>query len=93
MTTRKELLREYAALKGRLERLLYDYDPDGMGSTVSAPLDEYSDVAAALIRALRDRQPEASFSETVWDVVPAATAELLGEIEAAWKASSMTGKE
>ncbi|HEX9696349.1 MAG TPA: hypothetical protein VGB64_08545 [Actinomycetota bacterium] len=81
---REGFLLRYAALKGRLERLLYDYDPEGMGSTVAAPLDEYSDVATTLIRALRDHDTEAPLSVAIYEIVPGATNELVTEIERAW---------
>lgn len=48
-----------------LSRELYEYDPEGMGSSVGAPDDEYDDGAIALIRCLQDRSPAASVGETV----------------------------
>jgi len=39
----------YLAAKREIERILYEVDPFGFGSTVGSPLDEYSDEAARLI--------------------------------------------
>jgi hypothetical protein len=55
-----------------------------MGASVSAPLDEYSDFAIALIRALRDRPPDAEFADAVRSVVPNAGPALIGDLELAW---------
>ncbi len=84
---RRDKLRRYETLKTALEKLLYEYDPDGMGSTVGAPLDEYSDAAVTLMRALRDRRPDVPITEAVRDAVPGATNELIAEIEKRWNAS------
>ncbi len=83
-------LRRFETLQSRFERLLYDYDPDGMGSTVGAPLDEYSDVATCLIRALRDREVGVEFAEAVWDVIPGATVELVDEVKTTWNESAIS---
>lgn len=82
----RERLRRYEALTVELERLFYDYDPEGMGSTVGAPLDEYSDVAVSVIRALRDRGPDLLIAEAIRDAVPGATTDLVAEIEKLWDA-------
>ena len=74
----------WARLRSRLEWLLYDCDPDGMGASVGAPLDEYADVAISVMRALRDRKPDQAVSEAVWAVVPGASAALIENIERAW---------
>lgn len=83
----RERLRRYEAVRAEFERLLYDYDPDGMGSTVGAPLDEYSDFAVSLMRALRDRAPDVSVAEAIRHAVPGATSELVAEIEKLWSDS------
>jgi len=87
---RGRALGRFEALQSGFEVLLYDYDPDGMGSTVGAPLDEYIDVATSLIRALRDREVCLDFAEAVRDVIPGATAELVAKIEMAWDESAIS---
>lgn len=67
------------------ERLLYDYGPEGMGSTVSAL--GYRGWPPGSSGHCVTEAPEASLSETVWDVVPTATSELVRKIEYAWKDS------
>lgn len=81
------------ALVATLERLLYDHDPDGMGASVSAPLDEYHDVAIAVIRALRDREEVRSVEDAILEVVPNAGADLLSNIERAWRDYETQHKE
>ncbi len=83
----QERLRRYEALRSALERLLYEYDPDRMGSMVGAPLDEYSDVAISVIRAVRDRKPDDTIADAVRHAVPGATTDLVAEIEKLWNDS------
>jgi hypothetical protein len=71
-------------LQHDFERLLYDHDPDGMGATVGAPVDEYSDMATRLIRALRDSEFGVGSVEVIRGVIPTAKLELIAEIESAW---------
>jgi len=77
-------LSAWSQLRSRLEVLLYDYDPDGMGASVGAPLDEYADVAISVIRTLRDREPDQPVSDAVWEAVPGASLDLIEEIAKAW---------
>ena len=64
--------------------ILWRHDPDGMGSSVGAPDDEYSDIAVSLMRQLLDK----SEAQTVRDVVitkwPTWSPEMVAEIEGAW---------
>lgn len=72
------------ALVTTLERLLYDHDPDGMGASVSAPLDEYHDVAVAVTRVLRARREGQSLENAVLEIVPNAGTDLLRDITKVW---------
>jgi hypothetical protein len=53
------LIKAWTILNRELARVLYEYDPEGIGATVGAPEDEYDQISIDLIRALRDR-PTAS---------------------------------
>lgn len=77
-------LKAWRAVVTRFEALLYEHDPDGMGASVGAPLDEYSDVAASLVRALRDRPTEDEFADTVRSIVPSARQTLTSDLELVW---------
>jgi len=64
--------------------VLYRLDPDGMGSSVGAPDDEYFDVAIVLMRQLLDRGATANTQQVALERWPAASPEMLADIEAAW---------
>jgi hypothetical protein len=77
--------RRWHELERRIAAALYESDPEGMGASVGAPHDEYADVARAVIRALRDRQPEQPFGDAVTSVLPSANSELISELEHIWQ--------
>jgi hypothetical protein len=62
---------------------LYDLDPEGMGRTADAPLDEYGDVAARLVPRLWGAKTESEASQEICSCVPTAEKSL---IDALWAA-------
>jgi hypothetical protein len=52
MKGHEDQTRAYLDFKSELEAVLYDDDPFRMGSSIGAPSDEYSEVAARLIPTL-----------------------------------------
>ena len=48
----KDRTRAYLDFKREVQDVLYDVDPDGMGSSIGAPREEYSDEAARVLPAL-----------------------------------------
>lgn len=80
MAGRTEQTRAYRAFKQEVERILYDADPYGMGSSVGAPRDEYSDAAARLIPILlqiADGDLEDAISDALLDSDDALRATLV----------------
>ncbi len=80
----RQLRRWWDRVHGALMEVLYRHDPDGMGSSVGAPDDEYSDVATGLMRQLLDRVATANAQQVALERWPAASPEMLADIEAAW---------
>lgn len=74
----------WVELRDDLSRVLYEYDPEGMGSSVGAPDDEYDDGAVALIRLLQGRPASASVDPAVRDLWPSATDELVDAVRRRW---------
>jgi hypothetical protein len=62
---RAELRLAYDDTKARLMEILYEEDPDGMGSTIGAPLDEYSAEVAHLMVALRGAETESEVKDVL----------------------------
>jgi hypothetical protein len=67
MASRKAQTRAYLDFQREIEQLLYEMDPDGMGSSIGSPRDEYSDEAARvlplLIRAANGEDAELPWSD------------------------------
>lgn len=82
----------FSAIHAQISRVLYDYDPDGMGSTVHAPLDEYDDVATSLLRALSSAGDSADLGTVVLEVIPGASKELVQTVLALWADSRSAGE-
>jgi hypothetical protein len=72
--------RAWLEAHSRLSALLYERDPEGMGASVSAPRDEYDDVATRLLREILRRPADADQAEIVLNVLPSAWPELVAEI-------------
>lgn len=61
---RKARLRQaYASMRTQLMEVLYEEDPKGFGSSISAPRDEYSEEATLLIVALRGAESETDVAD------------------------------
>lgn len=73
-------VRGWRELKASLGALLYERDPEGMGATVSAPPDEYADVAVRIISSLSRCTQEAELRKAVLDILPTAWPDLVDEI-------------
>ncbi len=65
--------------------ILHLYDPLDMGSTVSAPDDEYFDEATRTIRAVLDLGDAFGPRESIASCWPGAGDEMLDELVAAWR--------
>jgi hypothetical protein len=61
---------------------MWTHDPDGMGSTVGAPEDEYEGFAGAMLAALKDADSEAVASY-LRERFPAASSQLVADCIAA----------
>lgn len=70
---------DWERLHHGLVRALYEADPEGMGSSVYSPDDEYSSEAVALIRALRDRRAK-TVRAVVLEAWPNARSDLIDAI-------------
>lgn len=66
-----------------LSHILYEHDPEGMGSTVGAPEDEYDDGAIALLRRLGQLESQ-SMPSLVYEFWPTASDELVDALAEAW---------
>jgi hypothetical protein len=76
--------RWWRATRSSLSRVLYERDPDGMGSSVMGPEDEYDDLAVRLFRALLDMPEEGGASGAVRGIWPDADDQMVEEIERVW---------
>jgi hypothetical protein len=63
--------------------LLYDFDPDGIGRSIDAPRDEYSDLATLLVPPLARSMTASEAAEQIRKLVPVAGPSL---IKALWAA-------
>jgi hypothetical protein len=61
----KELKSAYIHRLKAITRILYDLDPEGIGRSIDAPLDEYSDAAAKLMPRLWTARTESEVSEEI----------------------------
>jgi hypothetical protein len=61
----RQQTRAYLELKREVEDVLYEVDPDGCGTSIGSPRDEYSDVAARVIPMLLGAQ-SAEAAELPW---------------------------
>lgn len=74
----------WQGLRDDLSRALYEYDPEGMGSSVGAPDDEYDGGAIDLIRGLQGQRSRESVAQVVRGLWPEATDELVTVVEQTW---------
>lgn len=61
----RDLRKRWTWLQKAVAAVLYDADPEGMGASVGAPLDEYDDVAIRIISALSKAPPDSVPQEIV----------------------------
>ena len=73
----------YKNLMLEFQRILYIRDPEGIGASIGAPLDEYSDSAARLASALRSVDELTGVRSVVTHMFPSAEEGLSSEI---WEA-------
>ena len=81
--THRESRSAYSSFLEAATRLLYDFDPDGIGSSIDAPLDEYEDEAARLLARLSQSETADEAAVEVRNLFPAAGQPL---IDALWGA-------
>ena len=74
----------YNEAKERLTMILYDEDPDGMGSTASAPLDEYAGPAARLLVRLRGCETEAEVRAILTAAFSHVSNRLVARVHETW---------
>jgi hypothetical protein len=79
----KELKSAYLRGLEAITRILYDLDPDGIGRSIDAPPDEYSDSAAKLMPRLWAARTESEASERIRRSFPTAERRLLDALWAA----------
>ena len=68
-----------------IDELIYDYDPNGTGSTAGDPDDAYEGLAVEVMRVLRDAETNGEDqAEAVRGAIPRAPHELVTRIVQAW---------
>lgn len=83
---RQERLKSaYAAAQQRLMRVLHQEDPDGMGSSVGAPQNEYSQAAARLLTSLRDATTNEQARSATTAMYPDASDGLVNRVIDVWR--------
>lgn len=75
----------YARLHERVSATLYETDPDEIGSSIDAPLDEYDDIATRLIPRLLAANSTGELREQLAEIFFVRVDELLQPI---WEAIS-----
>lgn len=81
---RNKLTRAYEALRQELQAILYEEDPEGMGSSVGAPPDEYAEEAAALIPMLQGSASEGEIAAVLHKKFGSAQRALVERVHRAW---------
>jgi hypothetical protein len=74
----KELKSAYIRRLKAITKILYDLDPDGIGRSIDAPLDEYSDAAAELMPRLWAARTESEASIEIRKSFPGRMPSLIG---------------
>lgn len=80
----KVLATSYRTFHNRVMKLLYEADPGGMGSTVGAPADEYSEEATKLIAGLKRAKTIGEVRRLVVSMFPESNEELVSKIYSLW---------
>jgi hypothetical protein len=73
----------YAEFVRTLSRVLYEVDPDGVGSSIDAPLDEYDDIASKFASKLLGAGSEAEGAEIAREFFDSADDALITQLWAA----------
>jgi hypothetical protein len=81
--SQRELKEAYSQFLQAVMRLLYDHDPDGIGRSIDAPLDEYRELATRLLPSLSRAETSSKAAAEVRKLVPTAEQSL---ITALWSA-------
>lgn len=81
--TDKDLKRAYEKRLEAIARILYDLDPDGIGRSIDAPEDEYSEPASRLLPRLWAAKNVSDAAQEIARLFPTAEQAL---IDALWKA-------
>lgn len=74
----------FRTMRTELITILYEEDPTGFGSSVSAPEDEYSEEAARLMVCLRGAQTQADIKQELSRMFEQTTDQLVRRVHAAW---------
>jgi hypothetical protein len=74
----KELKSAYVRRLGAITKILYHLDPDGIGRSIDALLDEYSDAAAELMPRLWAARTESEASIEIRKSFPGRMPSLIG---------------
>lgn len=82
---RKAALQQaYQSMRVQLMEILYEEDPAGFGSSVSAPRDEYSEEATRLIVALRGAETEEDVRERLSEMFGDVSDQLVHKVHEMW---------
>ena len=75
----------YSAAHERLTMVLYSVDPEGIGRSVGAPEDEYSQVATRLMTALGTAATDGHVRAATAAIYPDATHDLIHQVIDVWR--------
>lgn len=81
---RRRVQAAYEEAAAQLMEILYEQDPDGVGATVSAPVDEYGEEAARLMVALRGAETEADVRQVLTARFDGVSDRLVAQIHESW---------
>jgi hypothetical protein len=81
----------YRETRARLERILWEEDPEGIGSSISAPLDEYSSEAGAALPLLSRAADEAAVRAVLDEVFEDPGEELVRRVTELWADMAASG--
>lgn len=87
--TGRRVTEAFADLARTISHLLYELDPDGIGSSIDAPLDEYDDLSWRLARAVVAREDRDEVRLAVVETFPGATDDL---VDGVWSARQTYGE-
>jgi hypothetical protein len=78
-----ELRKAYNQFLEKVMRIFYDLDPEGIGSSVDAPFDEYRDLATLLVPRLSRAKTSSEADEEIRKLGPTAEPALIEALLAA----------